>query len=306
MDLRNFYQSTVGFNTCTIKCKHESGSFELHYHLYDNPIQHIWQGIHMKDSSVRGGYVNLMSLDEIYTELKQCCKQIGLTNLPENFDQNFFSQLHHQFVLSDHNDVWHRINDLIHVGESKIINPFADYDTTIKFYAHKEEKFKIKEEHKIFLDTDIKWGRMNLGYATLGKDWIDIAIDNDNSNLDDLAVQSYITSETNLSFCAEPGFPGKNAIKFHEWSKSKNCVPKDNLNKLALGRYPLGQLIITDSLLDFHSNASDWYVPNHECKLMWNKTIFKKTEIESINFSNTDLLFESFLKHSNLSKIINA
>jgi hypothetical protein len=306
MDLRNFYRSTVGFNTATIRCKTGTDSFDLNYHLYDNPIQHAWQGIHLKDGSVRGCYFNLMSLDELYTELKQCCEQVDITNFPKTFDQKFFSQLHHQFVLSDCNGAWQCINDLIHVIERKIENPFADYDTTIKFYAQKEETIKIEEEHKIFLDTDIKWGRMNLGYATLGKDWIDISIDNDDSNLDDLAIQSYITSETNLSFCVEPGFPGKNVLRFHEWSKSKHYVPKNNLNKLALGRYPLGQLIITDSLLDFHSNASDWYVPNHECKLMWNKTIFKTIEIESINFSNTDLLFESFLKHSNLSKIINA
>ncbi len=110
-----------------------------------------------------------------------------------------------------------------------------------------------------------------------------------------------------MSFCVEPGIPLVDNIKFYNWAlNTSNLVPKDNLNALGLGKYPLGQIIITDILLDFHNKASDWYVPNHQCKLLWNKNFFNKTvNILEISFKNTDMLYETYVRDSGSKGILN-
>ena len=302
--MKKFYHNNVGCNTAIIKCKKGSSDFNLYYHLYDNPVQHIWQNIHSQGQGIRTCNLSTLPTTVITDKLKKRCIEVGMLNIPELFDQTFLNKLHNDFVLSNKNDAWHDINHLIHTLEDRIDNPFSEYDSTINFYSLDERYELLKEEHKIFLDTDIRWGRMNLGYGTLGKDWIDIASNND--SLDDLALHTTISSEALLAFCVEPGIPGRNNVKFYNWAKDKNNIPTNNLNKLSLGRYPLGQLIITDVFLDFHSNASDWYVPNHCCKLQWNKQVFNsEIEITEIKFENTDMLFNSFVAHSKITELIN-
>jgi len=77
-------------------------------------------------------------------------------------------------------------------------------------------------------------------------------------------------------------------------------IPLDNLNKLSLGRYLLGEVIITDTFLTFHPVTSDWYVPNHICKLTWNKEMLKDdATVTNIQFYNSNLYFETLMKHTN-------
>jgi hypothetical protein len=70
---------------------------------------------------------------------------------------------------------------------------------------------------------------------------------------------------------------------FHKWyeklnDNDKSLVPLDNINEMTFGRLILGQLIIDESFLRFHSIGSDWEVPNHKCKIEWNKQVFSKAE----------------------------
>lgn len=301
--MKEFYYNTSGCNTAVVKCKKGNVMFDLHYHLYNNPVQHTWQQIH-HEGKVRTCNLSTIPFEGLVQQLKECCIDAGAVSVPDILDQQFLNRLHNDYVLSDKNDTWFKINDLIHVLEGKLDNPFREYDSTINFYSVNEKFLPLKEEYKIFLDTDIKWGRLNLGYGTLGKDWIDISKNND--SLEDLALQSTISSETILVFCVEPGIPGWDEVRFHKWALDKQNVPTNNLNALSLGRYPLGQLIITDTLLDFHNNPSDWYVPNHKCKLMWNKEVFNsEVEITRISFENTNLLYNSFVEHSNVKGLLN-
>lgn len=301
--MKRFYHSKEGYNTAILKCKNGVNEFYLHYHLYDNPVQHIWQKLH-KHSKVKTSNVLPQTFEKLTKDLKQELASVGITNVPNTFDQGTLNSLHNSFVENKKDPHWYNINILIHALENKLDNPFSNYDSTVSFYSIEEQFVPIKDEYKIFLNTDVKWGRMNLGYGTLGKDWIHVSADND--NLDDLSLQSTISSETNLTFCVEPGIIGTDESKFYNWAKFRNDVPLNNLNKLSLGRYPLGQLIITETLLNFHNTPSDWYVPNHMCKLTWNKEVFNAdVQVEEITFDNTDLLFESLVKHSNIGKIIN-
>lgn len=301
--MKEFYHSSIGCNTAVIQCRNNNAVFNLHYHLYNNPVQHIWQSIHTAGAGIKTSNLATKTLETLLQDLKQCCDDVGVS-MPSTVDQQYLNKLHNDYVLSNKSNSWYKINDLIHAVEGKISNPFRDYDLSIGFYSLQEQYIPIKEEYKIFLDTDIKWGRLDLGYGTLGKDWIDISKNND--SVDDFSLQTTISSETIMSFCVEPGVIGVNAARFYNWSKDKDNIPFNHLNNLALGRYPLGQLIITDTLLSFHSNPSDWYVPNHRCKLAWNKEIFNaSTEVLNISYENTDMLYNSFVKHSDAAGILN-
>jgi hypothetical protein len=76
-------------------------------------------------------------------------------------------------------------------------------------------------------------------------------------------------------------------FKINKFDSISNDVPLDNLNQLSLGLYLLGEIIITDAFLDFHPTASDWYVPNHICKLSWNRDVLgHNTLIKKIKFFN--------------------
>jgi len=304
--MKEFYHNKIGYNTAIIKCKKENTIFNLYYHLYDNPVQHIWQNIHLKNKQgLKVCNFNLKPLDVLIADLTLCCLDVNAETPPKDINQTYLNKLHCLAVSKDHNKIWSKINDLIHAIECKISNQFNEYDSTLTFYANEEQQISIIEEYKIFLDTDMKWGRLNLGYGTIGKDWLNIAKNND--GLEDLAVQSTINSETIMSFCVEPGMPLVDEIKFYNWTLNSSLpIPKNNLNELSLGKYPLGQIIISDTLLDFHQNVSDWYVPNHKCKLLWNKYFFNDSvEILQIRFENTDMLYNTYIKDSELKEIFN-
>jgi len=304
--MKEFYHNKIGYNTAVISCKKQDIFFDLHYHLYDNPVQHIWQKMHLiNDKGLKVCNFNLIPFKDLVDELTKCCIEVNAELPPKQIDQFYLNRLHNSFVPNYDNKVWDRINDLIHAIESKLNNPFHEYDASLTLNLVEEQFVPISEEYKIFLDTDIKWGRLNLGYGTLGKDWLNIAKNND--TLDDLSIQNTINSETLMSFCVEPGIPLVDEIKFYNWAlNSSLSIPKNNLNALSLGKYPLGQIIITDVLLDFHNIASDWYVPNHQCKLLWNKHFFNNTvNILEISFKNTDMLYETYIRDSGAKGILN-
>lgn len=303
--MKEFYHNEIGNNTAIIRCQNSDNEFDLYYHLYDNPIQHVWQDIHKFNKEIISK-TPAESFEKVKQQLNDCCVAEKLNPIPDILTQEFLNWLHNEFVLQKNkNENWYLINDLIHILEDKLNNKFAEYDSTVKFCVKKEQVIPLKEEYKIFLNTDIVWGRMSLGYATLGKDWISIARNND--NVEDLAIQKIITSETQLSFCVEPALIGISEKRVYNWAKKTNFnVPLDNLNLMALGSYPLGQLIITESLLGYHNNVSDWYVPNHRCRLMWNKEVFNSTTIiKNVNFADTDLFWESLIKHGKTESITN-
>jgi hypothetical protein len=150
---------------------------------------------------------------------------------------------------------------------------------------------------------DFKWGQLLLGFGTLGKSWNEIVKTND--NLDDLAIQTEIGSETMMIFNAEYPYLKIAENRLYAWAGNSNYdVPLDNLNKLSLGLYLLGEVIITDAFLNFHNNISDWYVPNHYCKLSWNKEVLGyNSVIKQIKFFNSDMYFNTIIKHANLESL---
>lgn len=133
----------------------------------------------------------------------------------------------------------------------------------------------IEEQDKLLLEPFFTWGRLYLGYNTLGKDWIDVAQTNDVRVVEENAVrpQERFAAEAWLNFI---GDQDKNTrIKFFlNWAKKlppelQSRVPFDNLNKLTLGKFPLGNIIIDSEFLKIDSNVNNWKIFRHPCKLKW-------------------------------------
>jgi hypothetical protein len=298
-----FYNSH-GCNTAQVTLCANGKEIDLFYHLNDNPVQHIWQDLHTDSEQFYMGVSHSLSRDEIISDLAQLCISVGEPVLTPLVTQEQLNALHNKFVLNEstnntHTAEWEKINLYIHALEAVEISNFAEYDVSVVFYKNPTpQSVPLKEEHKLWLTTENKWGRLLLGYGTIGKDWIDISIDND--NLQDLNVQSTISAETLMCFGVEQPYTFADKKKFYQWAtESEFIVPLDNLNKLALGRYMLGELIITDVFLEYNPNVSDWYVPNHKCKLTWGiDVIGSHPQVTAIKFFNSDLYFETLIKHT--------
>jgi len=305
-DFKKIFYNSVGCNTAEIVVETNQKTLSVHYHLNDNPVQHIWQDIYNDADSFKMGITNGQNVELLLKKLNHLFEKTNQPIIELPVSQEKLNQLHSKFV--DHakegaTEDEFQINLLIHALESKNNNDLTEFDTTVKFYKSTDVRIPIKEEYKLWLTTDHKWGDLLLGFATLGKPWDEIARTND--NLDDLNIQKNITSETLMFFNA--GFPYLKAVEkqFYSWAKSsKYNVPLDNLNNLALGHYILGEVIVTDTFLDFHPIISDWYVPNHACKLKWGRDVLGyDAKIKEIKFFNSDIYYDTLVSHAKLDTL---
>jgi hypothetical protein len=296
-----FFKNSAGCNTACINLSTKQGEIDLYYHLHDNPVQHMWQELFLEDSKIVQGNSFGQSYESLYVELSKTCASEGIV-IPKTFTQDYLNDLHSLYVKSNKNSNWLKINDLIHLIENKLSN-IAAYDYSFNFYSENSSKLKLKEEHKLFLASDSVWGRLNLGYATLGKDWVTISANNDDDR--DLKLQEYVTTETYASFSPEEPYDKHREQQFYKWSKSTNLDVPTNLNDLSFGRYILGSIIITDVFLDYNKNSSDWYVPNHSCKWKWNKDVLgADIKVNNVNFLDTDLYYSTLIKHTGIRECI--
>lgn len=298
--MKQIFKNSYGCNTAVISCKNNKTKFNLYYHLSDNPVQHTWQDIHCANKKLKIGVHHRIDIIELTARLKFYCNKVSV-KFEEPVTQQYLNWLHHEFVLNAETEEWQIINFLIHRIEDTS-REFSTFDSTLNFYCDPEVYYPMKEEYKLFLNNNCVWGQLLLGYGTLGKDWSDISRDD---HFEDLIIQEAISSETVMHFTAEQPFHLFQEQKFYSWAKSSNLdVPLDNLNELSLGRYHLGQIIITDVFLKFHPNPSDWYVPNHSCKLRWNQQFFTAdTIVEEITFENTDLFYNTLISHNNFDTL---
>lgn len=300
--MKQLFYNSQGYNTVKISVKGNK-FVELFYHLNDNPVQHIWQEIHSNTNAFQMGASHLLSKAELDAELEILCNIVNTKKLTQPVDKKQLNDLHNCFVANKdqtaHMEEWQKINLLIHSYESLLSNVLPEYDASIVFYKDPlSDHVPLKEEHKLWLTPENKWGTLLLGYATLGKDWIDIATDND--NLEDLNLQKFITCESLMMFNADHPYMYGDVKRFYQWAKNSNYnIPLDNLNKLSLGRYILGEIIITDAFLDYNCNTSDWYVPNHNCRLNWGREVLGKTPtVTNIDFFNSTLYVDTLMEHT--------
>ena len=265
-------------------------------------------------------------IDEIYARLKELTILINneySKKLPvyDTFDNKRLNELHEEFevfgeLLKPSNSSitktainkvkvsptltahFFELNDKIHLCEDTISSKNNIWPSMGLLYDLHPLGLHcpIDEKDKMFLTPNFQWGGLYLGYNTLGKDWQNVCKDNDIEVIerDMVKIQERFAAETWMNFGQSTKFIDR-VNHFYKWVDNlpphvKQKVPLDNLNKIALGRYPLGQLEINSTLLDFNPNKQDWDTFNHPCKLEWNKkvlTTFKEVvKIEFVNVPN--------------------
>jgi len=304
-DVRKMFYNSSGYNTAEIVLESNHKTLSIFYHLSDNPVQHTWQTIHSDSEKFIMGITSGNSLNDLVEQINLLLDKTNRPLLDLPISQEQLNKLHNSFVeISKHNPSSdeQKINWLIHAIESKN-NLLTEYDATTKFYKDPDTRVPMKEEYKLWLANENTWGHLLLGFATLGKPWKDIVKNND--DITDLNIQTTITSETVMMFNAEYPYLKASETLLYKWAKcSPYQVPLDNLNELSLGLYFLGQVIITDAFLDFHPAVSDWYVPNHKCKLLWNKEVLGyNARVTQIKFFNSDMYLNTLLNHTGLQDV---
>ena len=305
--MKELFNNSKGYNTVEINLNCRAGDISLHYQLSDNPVQHIWQEIHLVTNQYVTGVPMNTPVHKVLKQTDSICEALDIKKIPKNFSQEDLNYAHNVMVelankKADPNIAL--LNKLIHVLEGSLNNKYSEYSASVIFYSANNEKYvPIKEEYKLWLEPNLKWGDLFLGYGTLGKDWVDIYIDND--NLDDLVVQNTISSETCLSFRTDYNFPKATETLFYRWANNKFDIPLTDLNKLSLGRYLLGKLIIDETFLAHHKNVGDWYIPNHICKLTWNRDVIgSDVKINSVRFYNDNKYQEMSIDHAQIRPIL--
>jgi hypothetical protein len=192
-------------------------------------------------------------------------------------------------------DYFFKLNEYIHMCEDALNdndslgNPAGILYDLHPLGLHEE----VQEEDKLFLESDFKWGNLYLGYNTLGKDWMNVLKDSDFEVVerDQVKPQKRFAAETWMNFNPEVHI-SEQIQSFYDKVKDlpdnlRNKIPLNDLNKLTLGRFLLGNLIIDQQFLDFDSNQDHWLIPNHECKLRWNRQILSTfRSVEKIEIAN--------------------
>lgn len=214
-------------------------------------------------------------------------------NLPESIGvepitQSTLNNLHEQYEkyggrVDEIHDKFLELNELIHTCEDLFVGANSKdipiMHCTMNFYPQTQFS-PILEKDKLFLKTDFRWGGLYLGYNTLGKDWLNVCIDNDIEVMDRNMVkpQERFSAETWFHFGTDD-VNCYNMSTFSKWwhslsDKLKEQVPIDNLNQLCLGRFLVGGVIIDQYFLLFDSNKDNWLIPNSKTKKKWNQEVF--------------------------------
>lgn len=304
--MKELFYNQYGHNTVEIKINCLAGNISLHYQLSDNPVQHIWQDLISNTVEFDVWPSRNSSTQQLLNDANKICNKIDAPYIPVKFTQKDLNTTH-KFIVQNNilNNEAQLLNKYIHLLEEELENKYVKYNANIIFGKKDDQhRIPIKEEYKLWLEPNTKWGDLILDYATLGKDWLDI--ENDNDDITELALQQTITSATCMYFRPEFNFPKARETFFYRWAKKSNIdIPLDNLNLLSLGKYQLGKLIIDDTLLDYNSNIGDWYIPNHICKLNWNKNIIgHNVQVKEIKFYTDNKYQEMSVNHALIRPIL--
>lgn len=280
----------------------------LRYKIYDSRLAQRWAELvdqnHNRSNNIHSFFMNKTEQDfpKIIREMNEISKSINIQYdrvLPFFDDESYLNQdilnmLHEEYeVYGDRieefieketfnkslHDDFLRLNELIHQSEILMEETFDSMSALVSYDPCGIEEW-ITEIDKLYLTTNINWGKLYLGYNTLGKDWLEISHHNDI----DVILRNQVRPQRTFSAESWLNFSGdvvnfESAFKFEKWYNSlsdeiKGKVPIDYLNELSLGRYEIGTLVFDEYFLNFHDNESDWLSPVHPIKRKWNTEVF--------------------------------
>lgn len=188
-------------------------------------------------------------------------------------EDNFDRVLHDSFLS---------LNELIHACEIILeAKNYSFYPMSVLVDYYPQGIYQaINDIDRLYLKSTFEWGKLYLGYNTLGKDWLEISQHNDLDVIlrNQVRSQKRFSAESWFSFLGDSQYLNP-LVKFEQWYESlsdelKEKIPIHNLNELSLGRFEIGSLIIDNYFLKYHDKKDDWAVPRHVIKDKWNREVF--------------------------------
>jgi len=280
----------------------------LSYQLYDTQLTDKWitltnANLKRKTPSIHSVFNNRTEKDlpEIFKKLSSIVNHINKEydkKLPLyiEYDNKKLNYLHEEFEIfgerieelrfnnkltNELSDNFYSLNEYIHICEDALITKENSWGAFgILYDIHPLGlHLPIQEEDKLMLNINYHWGKLYLGYNTLGKDWLNVFKDNDIEVIerDMVKPQRRFAAETWLNFNGDESLQVK-ISGFQKWVKDlkspiKTKVLGHNISQLSLGRYLIGEVIIDDTFLNIDSDVDHWKVPRHSCKLKWNHKV---------------------------------
>jgi hypothetical protein len=280
----------------------------LYYRLYDTDLVDRWINITRKNQVsskelsykfTNRTYRDLPEVTDNFNELVAKINALYDKELPQyaELDTHKLNHLHEEFEIygsrveefvkannfkEELHQLFLRLNEAIHLVEDVLKTRQRPWPSFAMLYDYipQEHHSPILPEDMFWLRSGLQWGKIYLGYNTLGKDWLKIQSDNDIEVIerDMVQTQKRFAAETWINFGPDQDH-NFNLVKFYYWWKTlpehlQKKVPIYDPEELALGRFVLGELIIDDYFLNFHNNLDDWMLPRHPCKLEWNLKVF--------------------------------
>jgi hypothetical protein len=248
------------------------------------------------------------NIDRVRQQLTDCINRINkvyddplpLYSDVEELDETHLNYLHEQFekygerileISINEEFNWSRemhedflqLNEIIHLYEDVIKSKKAHFPNMALLYDYYPQEIHcpILETDKIWLTSQLKWGEVYLGYNTLGKDWLKVHVDNDIEVIErnQIKPQDRFAAETWINFGPDLN-NWWSLLSFERWVNGlpkdlQSKVPLNNLNKLCLGRYRIGHIIIDDEFLNkYGGTLQDYQIDDSEAKLKWNMNVF--------------------------------
>lgn len=297
----------------------------LNFILYNSSLAKRWCNLVKKNQTYDNKYIHSSFINTTYENVYKVLSELNFIagkinqeydivlplfqNIYE-LDQPVLNDLHEQYEIygnrlndlikagkwsSTLHDNFLRLNELVHDCEEVIRNkddPFTSMSVLFDYYPQELHQ-DILEKDKIYLSNKFQWGKLYLGYNTLGKDWLEVQRHNDLDVIARHAVrpQRRFAAEAWINFIADDNSNFSN-VMFENWYDElpkdiQAKVPMNNLSELCLGRFEIGTIAITPTLLEFHNNVRDWYSISHPVKNRWNKEVFSTfKKIINITFIN--------------------
>jgi hypothetical protein len=198
-------------------------------------------------------------------------------------DGRYLETLHNNFL---------KLNELIHVCEEIVHAQDIEFPAmSVLFDIYPQQLYDaILEKDKLYLTSTFNWGRLYIGYNTLGKDWLEISHHNDTEVITrgQVRPQERFSAEAWINFSPDDDINFTKS-QFEKWYDSlpddlQQQVPINNLNELCLGRFEIGSVVFDDYFTKYNT-INNWKSQNHKCKSDWNNNMFSTfTNIVSIEF----------------------
>jgi len=296
----------------------------ISYKLYDNSLVDKWIKL-TEDNFIQGNrkissvFINKTTNDlpELIFNLNQILEKINNSyDIPieifDSLDTEKLNYLHEQFekfggrieslhqsgkydpVLARH---FFSLNEHIHTIETALESSFPRWTGFgILYNLHPVGlHLDIQDQDLLFLEPHFTWGKLYLGYDTLGKDWMSIYQDNDIEVIERNMVkpQRRFAAESWLHFGVDQT-QHEQISKFLSWvngldNSIKDRIPFGNLNDMRLGRYPIGEVLIDSEFLKIDPNSNNWKIYRHPSKLKWNYRVLSTYRtIESIEIETSN------------------